>query len=157
MSLDQSHIPTRSGAAVISINFNLIIQIVLFVCLVILLNRWLFQPVLRILEAREEQIEGANREAARIAAEIDEKLATYEAHLAAFREEARAMRTSIKEEAKAQEEQLLEEARQEAQRIVAEGRAQLEAETQKARQQLAKEAEKIADEIVFQILERQLS
>ena len=70
----------------ISLDFSVVYQIILFLVLLVILNKVLFRPYLALLEERERQTAGALHEAselehegARLKAEYEEKIAQAQA------------------------------------------------------------------------------
>jgi len=135
----------------------LIAQLVNFLLLVWLLNRFAYKPVLRMLAERRQRIEDglraadlAREEAARQHAELERQL----------EEERRKARERIADAARQSEqmrEQILAEARAEAERIVAEAREQAVQERerilQEAQRQIADLSLLVAQKVVGETLD----
>lgn len=103
-----------------------------FIILVLLLKRFLFAPVGRILKQREEKVAGtlAKVEAERLA--MEKSRAEYEERIARIEQEARDRIQEAIREAGQIRNQLLEEARRQSQEIVERGKVEIEREKRKA-------------------------
>lgn len=114
----------------------LITQIINFAILLFLLQRFLYKPILNILQERRERIRESLAEAERVREEAERQRQEYERELARQRQESqeqiqRAMKAS--EEAR---EQIIAEARREAEEIKARAREEIEYERRQALDQL---------------------
>jgi F-type H+-transporting ATPase subunit b len=87
----------------IDIDLTIVIQLGLFLVMLVVCNKLLFQPYLRLREQRADKIDGARAEAERMTAEADTKLADYERQLAAARARASDEHRRIRAEAAAHE------------------------------------------------------
>jgi len=109
----------------LGINWGLLIaQIFNVVILVWLLSRFLYQPVLRMLNERTERIQNSLREADQVKSQVARAQQDYEAQVGRGRQEAAAILAQAQERAKVQEAEILAQARIEADNIRAEARQQ---------------------------------
>jgi F-type H+-transporting ATPase subunit b len=109
----------------LGINWVLLIaQIVNVVLLVWLLSRFLYTPVLNMLNERTKRIQDSLSEADKVRAQMADARRDYDAELAKARQEAAGIVTQAQERARAQEQEIVAQARQEAERIRAEARDQ---------------------------------
>jgi len=146
--------------AALGINLNfLITQIIHFLLLLWLLQKFVYKPILNIMAERRQRIEEglkaaelAREEAARQRAELEKQL----------EEERRRAQERIAEATRQTErlrEQILAEAKAEAERIVAEAREQAEQERERilqdARRQIAELSLLLAQKIVGESLDEQ--
>lgn len=138
------------------INVTLFIQVVVFVVMILLVNRYLWRPVSRLLEQRRERIssELAAAEKGRQDLELAEKnaddaLAEAKNRSAEIIAQAERRGDDIIEESKAQ-------ARDEGQRLIESANAEIEQQSNRAREQLRKEVVAIAMEGVGKILKREI-
>src|SRR5690606_971038 len=83
LSMDQALVSLASGAPLIDIDWTVLVQFGLFLLLLAVSNKLLFQPYLRLRERRKEGIDGARAEAERVTAQAAAKLADYEEQPAA--------------------------------------------------------------------------
>lgn len=149
----------------LGVNWGLLItQIINFALLVFVLYRFLYNPVLNMLQERRERIREGLAEAERVRAEAEEQRKQYEAELARQRQESqeriqRAMKAS--EEAR---EEIIAEARKEAEQIKARAREEIEYERRQALEQLRAQiadlailaAKKVLDGAIDEHVQRQL-
>ena len=109
----------------LGINWGLLIaQIFNVIILVWLLSRFLYQPVLRMLNERTERIQNSLREADQVKTQVARAQQDYEAQVARGRQEAAAILAQAQERAKLQEAEIVAQARIEADNIRAEARQQ---------------------------------
>jgi len=141
----------------IDIDWTIIIQFGLFVVMLVVANKLLFQPYLRLREKRAEGIEGARAEAERMTAEADAKLVEYEQQLAVARARAGEEQRKIRSEAIAHERDVTGTARDTALRSIEEARARVRAETDTARKDLLPRAEAIGKDMAKRLLGREVA
>ena len=130
------------------------IQIVLFLVLWFVLKRWLFDPTLRVLEARRERTTGQLAEAERLQEETARMRDEYEATLQTARASAREEATRIREETEAEEARVFDAARAEAAEIVQGVRARVAAEVEAALATMVRDAAELSVEAAEKILGR---
>lgn len=135
-------------------DIGFVIQIALFLVLWFVLKRWLFDPTLRVLEARRQRTSGQLAEAERLREETVRMRNEYEARLQQARVAARDEVARIREEAEAEEARLLEAARAEAAAVVQEVRARVANEIEAARATMARDAAELSVEAAEKILGR---
>jgi len=109
----------------LGINWGLLIaQIFNVVLLVWLLSRFLYQPVLNMLNERTRRIQESLRDAEQVKEQLAHAKQDYDTELARARQEAAALLAQAQERAKLQEQEIVAQARQEADRIRSEAREQ---------------------------------
>jgi F-type H+-transporting ATPase subunit b len=141
----------------ISLDYSVVYQIILFLVLWVVLSKILFQPYLRLLEERERKTTGAQHdsldlehEGARLRAQYEEKIA--QAQAAGY-----ATKETILQEARRERERIVTEARDEAMKLLQGVRLEVESQMQKERQLAATEAGIVAQEMVNKILGRKVA
>jgi F-type H+-transporting ATPase subunit b len=92
--------------------------------LVWLLTRFLYRPVLNVLNERTRRIQESLRDAEQVKEQLARAKQDYDAELARARQEAAAILSQAQERAKVQEQEIITQARQEAERIRNEAREQ---------------------------------
>ena len=102
----------------------LIAQLFNVILLVWLLSRFLYRPVLNMLNERTRRIQESLREAEQVKEQLARANQDYDAKLAQARQEAAAILAQAQERGKLQEEEIVTQARQEAERIRADAREQ---------------------------------
>ncbi|UFS72288.1 ATP synthase F0 subunit B [Geomonas sp. RF6] len=140
----------------INLDITFVIQLVNFLVLMLLLNQFLYKPVRKVLAQRTAEISGAKEKSAAVDAEVQEKMAEYEARLRAIRSSAADERGALKKEAVAQETAILEKAKDEATEKVSAIKARVAKEAEDARQLLKDSAQTLSAEICEKVLGRSL-
>lgn len=141
----------------IDIDWTIVIQLGLFLVMLVVANKFLFQPYLRLRERRAEGIEGAKAEAERMTAEADSKLVAYERELATARNKASDEQRKIRGVANAHEREVTTAARTASAAALEEARTRVRAETESARKELMPRAEQIGKQMAERILGREVS
>ncbi|HEX9439525.1 MAG TPA: F0F1 ATP synthase subunit B [Roseiflexaceae bacterium] len=109
----------------LGINWGLLIaQIFNVVLLVWLLTRFLYRPVLNMLNERTRRIQESLRETEQVKEQLARANQDYDQKLAQARQEAAAILAQAQERAKLQEAEIIAQARQEADRIRSDAREQ---------------------------------
>jgi len=152
LSAPQAHEPL-----LIDLDNTLFVQLGLFLLLVVILQRFLWKPYLRIREERVTRIEGYRDQAARIEADAVARLARTEGQLEEARRIGAGERAVARAEARAREQTLLAEAQAAAQRTLAEARARLDAALTTERTKLQARANEIGREAARKILGREVA
>lgn len=141
----------------ISLNYNLIIEMVLFLVMMFVLSKYLIWPLVRVMEARDEKILSTGKKADELERDAQARISEYETRMEQARKKAGEERESIKKAAYSQEEDMLKQARTESANAIAELRESIAAEYREASRRLAEESEKISKDIAEKILGRSLS
>jgi F-type H+-transporting ATPase subunit b len=152
--------PTRtlaSGHPLIDIDLTVFVQFGLFLALLFVSNKLLFQPYLQLRERRKAGIDGARAEADRMTATAGAKLADYEKQLAAARNRANEEGRKVRGEASAHEKDVTEKARAEAQKAIDEAAAKMRQETEAARLREQLQANTLARQIASKLLGREVA
>jgi len=102
----------------------LIAQLINVVLLVWLLSRFLYRPVLNMLNERTRRIQDSLKEAEQVKEQLARANQDYDAKLGQARQEAAAILAQAQDRAKLQEQEILAQARQEADRIRSDAREQ---------------------------------
>jgi F-type H+-transporting ATPase subunit b len=109
----------------LGINWGLLVaQLINVILLVWLLSRFLYQPVLNMLNERTRRIQDSLRDAEQVKVQLANARKDYDAELARARQEAAGILAQAQERAKGQEQEIIAQARQEADRIRNEAREQ---------------------------------
>ncbi len=140
----------------INLDLTLVIQMVNFVVLLLILNRFLYKPVLNILDERKGRIQESEKNVRELGEETARQWEAYEKQLQEARLSATAERERLKGEGLEAERKLLDEVRTEAARAVEEARGQLQTEMTKAKDALRAQADGLAVDIAQKILGRSL-
>lgn len=140
----------------IELNLSFFIQLINFGILVLVLNVFLYKPIRKVLADRRQVIDSACEKAVSVDAEVQAKMAQYEARLHAAKAEANASRAEAMKLAQAEESAVLEKARKQASESLASIREKVAKEAGEARELLKKQAEVLSGDICEKILGRSL-
>ena len=109
----------------LGINWGLLIaQLVNVGLLIWLLTRYLYRPVLNMLNERTRRIQESLRDAEQVKEQLARAKQDYDAELARARQEAAGVLAQAQERAKALEQEIVAQARQDAERVRSEAREQ---------------------------------
>jgi F-type H+-transporting ATPase subunit b len=154
--------PTLAAVAsgnhpLIDIDGTVFIQFGIFLVMLVVSNKLLFQPYLKLRARRAEGIDGARASAERMTAEADAKLADYEKQLAQARTRSGEEQRKIRAEANAHERDVTGKARATSVAALDEARARVQSETEAARKDLLPRAEALGREMAKRLLGREVA
>ena len=140
----------------ISLNATLIIQIINFIFLMWFLNKFLFKPVLRILDERKSRVENDYAKAK----ELEEKITTgyeeYKKELEKAKTEGASIKISARDEATKVLNEKLEKAKEEANKYLEEFKSEIEKSKEQIKSELEKDVESLAKSICVTLLGREI-
>jgi F-type H+-transporting ATPase subunit b len=136
----------------INLNFSLVVAIVYVLILYAFMNRFFFQPILKILHERRALIQGRLEEARQRMNEVEEKASEYEQALQNARSEAYRQQEQQRERVLAEKADLIGKAKAEADQAVRDGRARLASEAEAARNRLQADVDSMARRLSATIL-----
>lgn len=140
----------------IELNLSFVVQLINFGILVLVLNVFLFKPIRKVLADRRQVIDSAREKTVSVDAEVQSKMAQYEARLREAKTEAGTRRVEALKAAQAEEAVILEKARKQASDSLASIRDRVAKEAGEARELLKKQAEVLSGDICEKILGRNL-
>jgi F-type H+-transporting ATPase subunit b len=132
------------------------ILLVAFVVVTLVLDPLIFRPLLKVMDEREEQIDGARRRADQVQQQAEEALARYERSIRGAHDEAAAARRSRLDEAREELLRVSRSAKEEAEREIARAREELSGSVVEARDTLRESANDLATLAAERILGRTL-
>jgi F-type H+-transporting ATPase subunit b len=138
----------------ISLDYSVVYQIVLFLVLWLILSKLLFRPYLGLLEERERKTTGTQHDSTDLEHEGARLRAQYEEKIAQAQADGYAAKEAIVQQARQQREKLLNQAREEALAMLEGVRREVESQIQKERQLAATEIRTIAQEMASKVLGR---
>ncbi len=144
------------SGSIIDLDGTFFFQFALFWVAFLALRKLVFHPVLAVIEAREEAIEGARAKAKRLERESAARAKEFEAELHKVRVSAGSERDKLRQEAKHLEEAILTKVRAETDRQLADAQATMEQEAQKIRSAIGTEVPVLAKQIAAKLLEREV-
>jgi len=128
------------------------VQAINFLVFMFLINKFLFQPLLRLMEEREKELEVHYSEIESLKAKAQSLLEEVEKLLAEARAKAKEIIDEAVREAKKEKDRILSEAHQEAAAKIESAKQEIWSAFEVEKAKLEKEAEQIAEEIVRKIL-----
>lgn len=139
---------------VVDVDGTIFIQGAIYIGLVLILNPLLFKPWLAAQAKRVTSIDGAFDKAKALRTEADELSSTYDAKLAAARDDALTMRSQIRRDEESTQAEMLTKARTEASKTLEENRERISKETDAAREALGGKVDELAEQITKKVLGR---
>lgn len=134
----------------------LISQIVNFVLLIVLLRKFAYTPVLRMLSDRSDKIEKSLQDAKRIEEELKNTEETKIAEIKKAKEEAAEMVKKASETAQINSEKTLDETRKKTQEIVKKAKEEIREEKEKSVREAEREIADLAIQIAEKIIKKNL-
>jgi F-type H+-transporting ATPase subunit b len=136
----------------LEINYWFFAQLANFLILLFILNKILFQPLLRLFKEREDSTKGFLEEAKKMGEEQDDVLNQLEKKLAEGRSEAKKIFDGFSKEGVDQQKSAVESAQNESVEINRKAKADLESATEKASQSLKSDIETFSKQIVAKLV-----
>ncbi len=140
----------------ISLNATLIIQIINFIFLMWFLNKFLFKPVLKVLDERKNRVESDFQKAKELEEKIEAGLEGYKKELEQAKAEGASIRLNAREEATKVLESKLTQAKEEANKYIEEFKSQIEKSKEEIKAELEKDIEGVAKSICSILLGREI-
>lgn len=132
-------------------------QIINFSVLVFLLKKFLYVPIVRMLDERKKKIEEGLASAKTMEAQVERAEKKQQEVLEKARQEGRRVIEEAKKAAKRVEEELIVKAKKEAAAVVAKGHEDIEAEQKRMKERMQKESIELASKMTERILAGVLS
>ena len=138
----------------ISINATLVVQIINFLIILFILNKILFRPILKGLEARQELIEGNKARAIELRQRGEDKLREYDRSLAEARNIAMSKQVEIRNEGMAKASEILDSSKKQEAEIIAEIQRGIASEVAEAKKDIQAYADSLSKDVTKKILGR---
>ena len=138
----------------IEINLTIVIQVVQFLLLLLILNRFLFRPTINLIEEREKKITTWKEETKNFHESMQERLQSYENQILEAKAKAQEQQELVTVELQKEEDKKLDAVSEEAVRIVVSTREKLQEETELLRGQLREQAEEMSQLVAEKVLGR---
>lgn len=143
---------------VISVNFwQIVISLANLVILFLIIKKFLFKPVMRVLAERQAAIDGQYAAAAEAEKSALENKAAWEEKLGTAKDEADGIIKSATETAARRSDEILADAKDKADGIVKQAKNEAELEKKKARDEIKHEIVDISSALTEKLLEREIS
>ncbi len=140
----------------ISLNATLFIQIINFIFLMWFLNKFLFKPMLKILDERKQRVENDFLKAKELQEKIEKGFLEYKKELEKARTEGAAIRFKAREDATKKLNEELTKAKEEANKYIEEFKQEIEKSKEMMKKQLEKDIENIAKSLCSTLLGREI-
>ena len=137
--------------------WTLIFQILNLLLLMVLFKKYLFKPVIEILEKRQAEIEGHYQEAQQAETDAKAMKADYESKMAGARQEADRVIKTATESANAMSASIVEDARTQADQLKRRAQTEIDLERRRAFDEVKGELSGIALDIASQVIEREVN
>lgn len=141
----------------LTLNINLLYTVVNVLLLFLLLRKFLYKPVMNIIEQRQKQVDDAMAAAETSKTEAKTALVAAQDKLRNVDAEAAQRREAYEKQAEKEKEQLLADAQHQADAILAEGKAAAEAERQHKLREADAQTTALARAMCEKLLERNLT
>lgn len=146
-----------SGGSIIDLDGTVFVQAAMFFVAFLVLYVTVFKPMVAVLEAREQAIDGAKDQAKQLEQEVKSKQATFELELRKVQSASGEERERLRAEGLDLERKLLETVRGETNMVVNDARARLEIEARRARTELAMARPELARQIASKVIGREVT
>ncbi len=141
----------------IELNWTLLVQMINFLILMVVLDKILYKPILKILDERDERISGGQEKTKDLQERGDVMFKEYNAKLHDAKVDALSVQSAARKEAQTDSNAIIDEARKQAEDIVAEMRVQMAQEIERAKQEIEPELKELAATIAQQVLGRKVA
>lgn len=146
-----------SDGSIIDLDGSFFLQLAIFWVAYFILKATVFKPILAVLDAREETIEGSKREAKQVEQDARAKQQEFDEQLSSVRTRGNEEREALRAEAKHLESSLLDKVRAETQAQLREAEETLASEGRKAREHIDAQTPALAREIASKLLAREVA
>lgn len=137
--------------------WTVIFQILNLLLLMVLFKKYLFKPVMEILEKRQAEIEGHYQEAQQAETDAKAMKADYESKMSGARQEADRVIKAATESANAMSASIVEDARTQADQLKRRAQTEIDLERRRAFDEVKGELSGIALDIASQVIEREVN
>jgi F-type H+-transporting ATPase subunit b len=144
------------GGGLISVDWSLAVQMFNFLCLLAILYRFLYKPLLAKMEERTAAIKTSLEAAEAARAEAARQQEENANRLRAAYAEAQSIREAALKEAAEEQRKLVEGARREAHQLIEAAKAQMDSDVRRAREELRREVSDIAISVAEKLVRKSL-
>ena len=145
------------GAVTVDADLSLFVQLGLFVVLLVILKPTLFDPMMKLFEAREQRIEGTRNLATKTDIKSAKSKAKADAIVSKGREAGATEREALRAEGLKREAELMNGVRAETAQTLERGRAATGSEADAARKQLRLDAHSLGRDMAARVLGREVA
>lgn len=140
----------------IDIDLSFVVQIVLFAFFVVVMKPILFEPLMKVFEAREKMTGGARGDAREMDQQASELVKKFDSAVEEVRQAAGKERDKLRAEAVALEAEILANAKAQSTAIIESGRARIREEMAQLRSELEAARPALAEQIASKVLGREV-
>lgn len=140
----------------ISINATLVVQVINFLVLAFILNRLMFQPILKLINERSQHVETTKNEIKDVELETERLKNEYLSQQSNARKDAAQERSQIKSTAATKAEEFINDSRKQVASVRMEADKEAEKKLNKERPLLNHEAMTLADDITEKVIGRRI-
>lgn len=133
-------------------DWNALFVLINLIVFFLLMKKFLFGRIAKVIEARRQLIDSRFREAEETSAKADETLAEYEDKLSGYRAEGDKIIEGARDDAKLEYDKIIRRAETDAEKIKSDARVQMENEAQSARQAAKEEIASLAIEAAEKVV-----
>lgn len=145
-----------AGSPVLDIDATFLIYLVVFATLMWTLQQLVFRPVMTLLDARREAVEGASEKAEALSAEADAKMEDFERQVRRVRSETTEQREKLRSEGVRLERTLTDKVRAETEERLRAAETEMQATAAQVRRDVQAMTPKLAAEIAEKLLGREV-
>ena len=140
----------------LSVNYTVFIQIVIFLIAIFILNKLVFKPFINLVDRRDKLTRGAIEEAHELEDKVKTIMEEYDAKLHEAREIAAEERSKLILEGQTVAGEVLSKARQETGALLDEAKAKLEADTKEIKDNIKGDIDGLAGDIATKVLGKEV-
>lgn len=141
----------------IKFDINLIFGIIDIIVFYLLMKKFLFGRIKKVMDARKELITSQLKEAEDKNLEADEKLKDYEEKISSYENEGKEIILNAKQKANEQASRIIEDAKADAQQLREKAISEIEAESEKARQEVKEQIAALAVEVAEKVVKNSVN
>jgi F-type H+-transporting ATPase subunit b len=141
---------------VVSLDYSLGIQIVNFILLIFILNRFLFRPLLGMIDKRKQQFAESEAEIKRLQETVEEKMAAYEEKLRQAKATAVEQKNETIRQGAEEAKAIIDTVRAEIPGLMEQFQTRMGAEIDAAKRTLTGQSQRLSVEIAEKVLGRSL-
>jgi len=136
----------------LSVNYTVLIQIVIFLLAIFILNKLVFKPFLNLVDRRDKLTRGAIEEAQELEVRVKDIIEEYDVKLNEARALAIEERNKIILEGQTVADKIIGKAREETEVILEDAKTKLEADTQEIKEKIKGDIDGLAEDIASRVL-----
>lgn len=145
------------GSDLLSVNYTMFIQIVIFLIALYVLNKFVFKPFLELVDRRDKLTRGAIDEAKELEEKVARIIEEYDAKLAEAKAQAAQERNKIVHEGQQVADGIITRSREETSALLHEAKQKLEKDTEEIKNKVKSDVDNIGRDIASRVLGKEVS